>query len=497
MKKADLTTFCRRVCLLVGVFCLLITVGGRFYWESRDKDVLAVMSPEDIALLSQASGTPEAEWQALFGDYDSFTRNPQDDSIPRKPVALIENEDRTGMYLPENYSLEEEPSFGAAKAFYLYHKQYGRMAYLDDAQRVEDLLFRAVTDRGMRLLILTPMTDAEGTYVTDIEVWRTMLNNLQTRLEARGYTWGERFSCLRNQKAAVDTLSGKETLFAGGLLPLFAGLWLVCSFPPFKKWEKPLFWLALAAMATLCFLMPVFARKVLMLAAAILFPCCAGRSIALYTYREDDRPLWQSIAIFTAALTGWSLLSGLAVAALMSTGAYMLGVTIFSGVKLSLLLPMAFGCVLLLWYLRKPLLQTGLKGWLGFGFAAVVLGLAALALAARSGDIAGGISQLETNFRNWLEYTLYVRPRTKEMLAAVPCIPMFLWACRRKFAPLQLLCGAGALLECVSVTNTFCHAVAPLLVSVMRTLLGVGIGLIAGVLAVLVLEGLYRLRKSR
>ena len=69
--------------------------------------------------------------------------------------------------------------------------------------------------------------------------------------------------------------------------------------------------------------------------------------------------------------------------------------------------------------------------------------------------------------------------------------------CRRKFAPLQLLCGAGALLECVSVTNTFCHAVAPLLVSVMRTLLGVGIGLIAGVLAVLVLEGLYRLRKSR
>ena len=201
--------------------------------------------------------------------------------------------------------------------------------------------------------------------------------------------------------------------------------------------------------------------------------------------------------LFTAALTGWSLLSGLAVAALMSTGQYMLGVTIFSGVKLSLLLPMAFGCLLLLWHLRKPLLQTGWKGWLGLAFAGAVLGAAALVLAARSGDIAGGISQLETNFRNWLEYTLYVRPRTKEMLAAVPCIPVFLWACRRKFAPLQLLCGAGALLECVSVTNTFCHAVAPLLVSVMRTLLGVGIGLIPGVLAVLVLEGLFRLKTTR
>ena len=491
MKKADLTTFARRLFLLVGVFSLLLTVGFRFYWESRDKDVLAVMSPEDIALLAHVSGTPESQWQALFGDYNSFTWNPEDGSIPRKPVALIENEDRTGMYLPDNYSLEEETSFGAAKAFYLYHKQYGRMAYLDDAQRVEDLLFRAVTDRGMRLLILTPMTDAEGTYVTDIQVWQEMLDSLQKRLEDRGYTWGQRFSCLRNQK-----FHG-ESLIADGLLPLFAGLWLLCSFPPFKKWEKPPFWLGMAALSALCLLLPAFAQKLLMLAAAIVFPCCAGRSIALYTSRDDDRPLWQSILLFTAALTGWSLLSGLAVAALMSTGQYMLGVTIFSGVKLSLLLPMAFGCVLLLWHLRKPLLQTGLKGWVGLCAVGAVLALAALVLAARSGDIAGGISQLETNFRNWLEYTLYVRPRTKEMLAAVPCIPVFLWACRRKFAPLQLLCGAGALLECVSVTNTFCHAVAPLLVSVMRTLLGVGIGLLPGILAVLVLEGLFRLKTTR
>ena len=491
MKKVDVIPFPRRYFLFIGVICLLITVGFRFYWESRDKDVLAVMSPEDIALLAHVSGTPESQWQALFGDYNSFTWNPEDGSIPRKPVALIENEDRTGMYLPDNYSLEDETSYGAAKAFYLYHKQYGRMAYLDDAQRVEDLLFRAVTDRGMRLLILTPMTDAEGTYVTDIQVWQEMLDSLQKRLEDRGYTWGLRFSCLRNQKASRSFLIG------GGLLPMFAGLWLLCSFPPFKKWNMPLSILGMAALLALCCLLPAFAQKLLMLATAIVFPCCAGRSIALYTSRDDGRPLWQSVLLFTATLTGWSLLSGLTVAALMSTGQYMLGVTIFSGVKLSLLLPMAFGCALLLWNLRKPLLQTGWKGWLGLAFAGAVLGAAALVLAAPSGDIAGGISQLETNFRNFLEYTLYVRPRTKEMLVAVPCIPVFLWACRRKFAPLQLLCGAGALLECVSVTNTFCHAVAPLLVSVMRTLLGVGIGLLPGILAVLILVGLFRLKKNR
>ena len=490
MKKADLTTAVRRVFLFVGIFCLLITVGFRFYWESRDKDVLAVMSPEDIALLAQASGTPEEQWQALFGDYDRFTRDPESEGIPRRPVALIENEDRTGMYLPEGYSLEEETSFGAAKTFYLYHKQYGRMAYLDDAQRVEDLLFRAVTDRGMRLLILTPMTDAEGTYVTDIDVWRTMLNNLQTRLEDRGYTWGQRFSCLRNQPYSRSFLIG------GGLLPLYAGVWLLCSFPPFKKWKEALTIAGIVALMALSFV-PALAQKLLMLAAAIVFPCCAGRSLALFAAQEEEKPLRQSVLLFSGALLGWSLLSGLSVAAVMSTGQYMLGVSIFAGVKLSLLLPMAFGCILLLWQLRKPLLHTGWKGWLGLAGAGAVLALGALVLAARSGDIAGGISQLETNFRNFLEYTLYARPRTKEMLLAAPCIPVFVWACRRRVAPLQLLCGAGALLECVSVTNTFCHAVAPLLVSTIRTLLGAAIGLVLGILAVLVLEGLYKLKTAR
>lgn len=181
----------------------------------------------------------------------------------------------------------------------------------------------------------------------------------------------------------------------------------------------------------------------------------------------------------------------------MSTRTYLLNCAIFSGVKLSLLLPMALGCVLLLWNLRRPLLRTGRKGYLCLIAVGAVLALAAAALAARSGDIAGGISQLETDFRNFLEYTLYVRPRTKEMLVAVPCVPVFVWACRRRIAPLQLLCGAGAVLECVSVVNTFCHAVAPLLVSVMRTLLGVGLGLLPGLLAVLMLEGLFRLKKSR
>ena len=50
----------------------------------------------------------------------------------------------------------------------------------------------------------------------------------------------------------------------------------------------------------------------------------------------------------------------------------------------------------------------------------------------------------------------------------------------------------GVCLECVSVVNTFCHAVAPLGVSLMRTVLAVAIGVVLGTVAVCVLEIIYR-----
>ncbi len=483
--------YCRFALLalvLVSLLCALTLLGCRFSAEWNDREVLAVMSHEDLETLVSASGVPAEVWREMLAPAEGYITE-ADEASPL-PLALIENRDRTGILPVDNFDPETYPG-PMVKAFYLYTKEYGRMAYLDDAQRIEDLLFRAVTDRGLRLLILTPMCDAQGTPVTDPAVWQDMLDHLQARLEKRGYTWGEGFSCVDYRApVSVDILRP-----LAGILPLLLGCWLVLQLlPGLKKWTV---WLCAAALAAYCAAAVILGSTfyvLLNLAAAIVFSCAAAWFVAEYVKKAHDTPLWQTVLTFTAAFTGWCLLGGLWVSALMSTRTYLLDCAIFAGVKASLLLPMAFGCLLLLWNLRKPLLQTGLKGWLGLAAVGAVLALAAIMLALRSGDIAGGISKLETAFRNWLEYTLYVRPRTKEMLAAVPCIPLFLWACRKKFAPLQLLCGAGVMLECVSVVNTFCHAVAPLQVSVMRTLLGVGLGLIPGILAILLLEALSKRR---
>ena len=473
--------------VLISLLAALTLLGCRFRAEWNDRSVLAVMSDEDVATLVAASGVEEAVWRSMLAPADGYLTE-ADPSSPL-PLALIENRDRTGILPVEHFDPETYPG-PMVKAFYLYTKEYGRMAYPDDAQRIEDLLFRAVTDRGLRLLILTPMCDAEGTLVTDPAVWQEMLGGLRTRLEERGYTFGETFSCMD-----YDTPLSVEFLRRlACLAPLTLGVWLVLQLVPALKNHGHL----LAAAGTLIVFgtakLPVAVFPLFNLAAALVFSCCAAHFVAEYVKKTDEKPLWQSILIFTAVSTGWSLLGGLWVSVLMSTRTYLLDCAIFAGVKVSLLLPMAFGCGLLLWNLRQPLLRTGIKGWLGLAAVGAVLAAAALMLALRSGDIAGGISKLETGFRNFLEYTLYVRPRTKEMLAAVPCIPLFLWACRRKFAPLQLLCGAGVMLECVSVINTFCHAVAPLQVSVMRTWLGVGLGILPGILAVAVLETIAKRR---
>lgn len=101
------------------------------------------------------------------------------------------------------------------------------------------------------------------------------------------------------------------------------------------------------------------------------------------------------------------------------------------------------------------------------------------------------ISAVETALRNGLEYVFYARPRTKELFFAAPCVPLFLWAVRREVTLLKLFCGVGACLECVSVVNTFCHAIAPIHVSCIRTLSSAGIGLVLGLAAAGILEWLF------
>jgi hypothetical protein len=103
------------------------------------------------------------------------------------------------------------------------------------------------------------------------------------------------------------------------------------------------------------------------------------------------------------------------------------------------------------------------------------------------------VSSIELLFRNWLESTFGVRPRFKEFMLGHPPLLLGLFlAIRYRAAWVLIIVGTMGQLSMVS---TFTHLHTPLYISIIRTLLGLGAGLLIGLVCIgawIVLEGAWR-----
>jgi len=114
----------------------------------------------------------------------------------------------------------------------------------------------------------------------------------------------------------------------------------------------------------------------------------------------------------------------------------------------------------------------------------ILLGLFVLGglgiFVARSGNFVLPVPALEKHIRNLLETFLFIRPRTKEFLVGYPFI--FLAAVsflRGKIKWLWILAGLGTIAP-ISIINTFSHIHTPLMISMMRTVNGLALGILLG-----------------
>ncbi len=509
-----------RVWLVLAIVSAVVLLGFRFSAEQRDRACSVAFLQEDLTFLARQNGLSEADFltglnagtvyvlrdgmgyapdgtAAFSAGVDVQKMDALAVSDPQLPLEgkatvdttqlVLENITRAGIHAPEGFDVENFGYGGRVlRGLYLFPTYRNRMAG-DDPSAISNLLFLAATDRGMRLLILRPFEQPDGRVCTDAAVYRACLSDLAQRLERRGLTLGQGISTME-ARVQTDVLFW---LLQASLLPLLAGAWLVCRPQKLCKWQLPLMAAAIPAMLLGWILLPGLCQKLLMLAAAVCLPAMGIVWLAGLVKQPfalcKDRPFAVQALVFTAALTGWALVCGLCVAALMSTRPYLLSADIFSGVKVSLLAPVALMGALLLWQLGKDLIPRDRKSLLALLAVLAVAAVIGAGLVLRSGDSARA-SALESAMRVWLERTLYARPRTKELLLGAPCVPLYLWACRRKLPRLQLVSGVGCALELTSVCNTFCHATAPLRVSVIRTLLGAGPGFVLGLLACGVLQ---------
>ncbi|OPZ83207.1 MAG: hypothetical protein BWY76_02386 [bacterium ADurb.Bin429] len=213
--------------------------------------------------------------------------------------------------------------------------------------------------------------------------------------------------------------------------------------------------------------------------------------------------LWPAVRALLIT-TGITVLGGLLIAAMLADGRYLVKVNAFVGVKAALAAPLLlFGLLLVsdglaragesvsAWWAR---LTTNLKGFFNqplylwgiivAGIALVVVGL----MIARSGNDGGvGVSELELRIRALLDQILIARPRTKEFLLGHPLFLLGMAAAMRNLRPLAMILLLGGAIGQVDVLNTFCHAHTPVLLSLLRVVNGLWLGVIIGVVAILIL----------
>ena len=123
---------------------------------------------------------------------------------------------------------------------------------------------------------------------------------------------------------------------------------------------------------------------------------------------------------------------------------------------------------------------------------AVIVAAVGVYYLSRTGN-SGQVSSIEMIIRNWLETTVGVRPRFKEFMIGHPPLILGLFLALRYRASWMLII-VGTLGQ-LTMISTFTHIHTPIMMSTLRTLLGLGLGIVFGLLLIAiwtVLEGVWR-----
>lgn len=460
------------VIMALSFIAALLLCGVRFVMEARNTEVCIIMSTSDAALLD--------------GELPDSIRLFDGGDVLDGALLLVEDEAQYSCRpigdISESEHTNGDGTLRRVRCFKLdgdYAARYGVLGY-EGAEEIVNMLYRAVTDRNIRVVWLTPFVDgASGEVITDADVYAGVVQSLFPRLERQGLTLGEDFSLLPEYTPSL-------WLSAAVFLGVLAAYWLLIQSVFSKLLPHLICFAAVCAAAPAAWLLgitpTVFAVPALL--AAVAFPCLAlwymTEKLAAARGDTTGRELGGYLGLVCAGV-GICIAGGIFVGALETSTDYLLAMDNFWGVKLSQLAPLSFAAYAVLRFLCPPReILRGKRYILALAAVLLVAGVGYYILRTGNADV----SALEQRFRNRLESLLIARPRTKEAFVAWPCLAISFILCargKREYCwPFAILTSAGF----ASVVNTFCHARSPLWLSLTRSLTGLIIG--AGIGCVLI-----------
>ncbi len=457
-------------------------------------------------------------------------------------VAMMEQNDQSqNQTWPGIEDLLNETGYRGIRVFNEWAYIQNRYQYCgyEGPEEITNTFFRAIAERNCKVIflkmILEPDTDVswdadekEWVYITDPAEYEKLLADLDTRLAPLGYTRGT-VPAMQMEDPSV-LLKVVQGIGTAALIVILLDLFFFIS----KRWRTILLVLGALGFAGLAVLKPAMFRLILSMSGGIVMPSLAAVGLCrvlMEKRRTEPQAKFGRVLSYTLGISVLTILTAFC-GSLLATSAlsqlsYMIEMDLYRGVKIMQLIPI--GLFILAYLLVYAYEETGARDavlahvgprgekgrvkrfnayfaqvmktpmQLGWFVAIVVIAVAAVFLLLvfvyyiyRTGN-STTTPETELAFRNFLENTLIARPRTKEMLIGWPMLMLFIWSLRHGMKFLPMMFGMGMSIGLVSVVNTFLHIRTPFLLSLLRTGWGILFGLLIGLAAVVIAEGLYRL----
>ena len=347
-------------------------------------------------------------------------------------------------------------------------------------------LFNSTIDRNIRFVTITQIV-VENTSFTDLADYTYKAATEYTeKIAKHGFTVNE-------ETKSLDYAVGKSLTYAlcASLMVIAVYLMLKLVFN-IKDLRFTLVCVVIAAIGFVgTMLLPTSLSSLLNLYPTVycVVMSCFAITVTLVFMKsfKEKLPVIPFILISLVTMMAALLIGSIGMGGLLSGIDYYINNDIFRGIKLSLLVPVAYTAILFYILFIKneksnilrdvfKLLNADIKVyWLILGGIVAGVGIYYI---IRSGNVSE-ISGFESLVRNKLTELFAERPRTKEFLIGYPSLILLGYYFKKTNLKLiQWLLAIAASILAASVTNSFCHVFTNYLAIVTRTLNGLIIGII-------------------
>ncbi|MDD3656048.1 MAG: DUF5693 family protein [Atribacterota bacterium] len=355
---------------------------------------------------------------------------------------------------------------------------------------------RAAQERNIRLFYLNPFLNIRTENIVEANL--NYLDSIRKELSRNGFSIGKA-SLFPNYQIPLIYI------YIIGMGIIAAGVFLLEEFFNFQDRYNIL--LLVIGLFFIIFF-NIFASKILLikilaLANAMIFPALAilkNKKYLLIPYSIEENKnhsfiygvnffieMIRRIIFGVSNIMVFSLIGGLLVSALLTHYQFILAIRLFSGIKISYIIPLLLITVYLWWKdnTEKIPLSEEIKKPILFEHALLVFILLTFLVIyiARSGNFSFlPVPGLEEKMRVFLEQILIARPRSKEFLIGYPLLAFAIALNFMRIKYLKYIIIIMGTVAPVTVLNTFCHVHTPIYFSLLRTFHGYWLGLLLGII---------------